>query len=361
PITSVGLGYRVDPVDGRSAGMGGTGIGLLGGTFSLRNPADLLSHDAPGFGLAFAGESVSLEGGDAEIDTGRERFTTIRALVPFGRWAVGLAFGGEFDQDWSARFQDTLTLEDGAVPFEEAREHDGGISAIDLSLARRIGPVSLGVSAQRLNGSLRKSFARTFDAPLGGAPVLANAEGAQTLAYRAWRFKAGAAITVADRFIVSGALGLPGILTVSSQTAEDPSAEIDIPATVEVGGSARISGSLLVTAAGGWGGWSDVGDLDGSISHDVTWAGAGLEWNSLQFLGGDLPLRLGARRAELPFSPAEEVLTEEALTGGLGWIFQQGRAGVDLAIEIGSRGDFASGGLEESFRRFTLSFTLRQQ
>ena len=146
PITSVGLGYRVEPVDGRAAALGGTGIGLLGGTFSLRNPADLLLHAEPGFGISFSGESVTVEGDGGSLDTGRERFTTIRALVPFSGWAVGLAFGAEFDQDWSIRFQDTLVLADGSVPFEETREHDGGISSIDLSVARRLGPVGVGVS-----------------------------------------------------------------------------------------------------------------------------------------------------------------------------------------------------------------------
>lgn len=366
PITSVGLGYPVEPVDGRSAALGGTGIGLLGGTFSLRSPADLLLHAEPGFGMSFSGEAVTVEGEDGSLDTGRERFTTIRALVPFGDWAVAFGFGSEFDQDWSVRFQDTLVLADGSVPFEEAREHDGGISSIDLSVARRLGPLGVGVSAQRLTGSLRQTFFRAFGLPLGTAPVLAGIADGQEVAYRAWRFKAGASIAVSDRFVVSGSFGLGGTLHATVLDGDGSDAEFDLPTTLEIGGSARLSDRLLVTAAGGWGGWSVVTPRDGGpgsafTSHDVNWMGGGIEYRGLSLLGGGLPIRFGARRADLPFSLGAEGLDESAITGGFGWEFQDGLAVLDLSFEAGRRGDLASQGLEESFQRMTLSFTLRQR
>ncbi|MYG49967.1 MAG: hypothetical protein F4164_11545, partial [Gemmatimonadales bacterium] len=160
PLTAVGLGYPVAPVDGRSAALGGSGSGLLGGSFSLTNPADLLLHAEPGFSVSLASEGVTLEGDGPPLDTGRGRFTTIRALAPYNDWAFSLAFGGEFDQDWTNILRDTLRLHDGAVPYEETREHNGGISTIDASLARRLGPLGVGISAQRLTGALRQSFLR---------------------------------------------------------------------------------------------------------------------------------------------------------------------------------------------------------
>lgn len=360
PITSVGLGYQVQPVDGRSAALGGAGLGLLGGSFSVRNPADLLLHREPGFGISFTGESVDLEGGNDT--TGRQRFSSIRALIPFGGWAVGISFAGEFDQDWSTRFQDTLFLADGSVPFNESREHDGGISAVDVSLARQIGPLGIGVSAQRLTGSLRQSFFRQFDLPLGDAPQLGSTGGSQELSYKAWRFKAGGLINVSDRIAVSGSFGMGGTLSATIQDSDLPVEEFDLPPTVEIGGSARVTNDLLFAGGGGWGRWSDVDPGDaGFTSHDVTWMGGGLEYGGLTFLGGRLPVRLGYRQADLPFSPSSETLTENAITGGFGWEFQQGLAVMDLTVEAGTRGDLAAAGLEESFTRMTLSFTLRQR
>ena len=366
PLTSVGLGYPVAPVDGRAAALGGSGLGLLGGSFTVANPADLLLHNEPGFSLSLSGEAVTLRGDERSIDTGRHRFTTIRALIPADDWAMGLAFGGEFDQDWSNILRDTLPLSGGAVPYEESREHDGGISAIDLSIARRLGPLGLGVTAQRLTGSLRQSFFRSFDDPTEGAPALGSVAGARDLAWRAWRFKAGGSIRVADRIVVGATLGRGGTLYATAEGSEAPDAEFDLPTSVEIGGSVRLSSQLLVTAGAGRASWSSVepfGEATSAefTSHDVAWLGGGLEYGGLSLLGGRLPVRIGARRTGLPFSPGAEALEEHAFTGGFGWEFQEGLAVFDLAFETGSRGDVAALGLAESFRRVTLSFSLRQR
>ncbi|MYG19004.1 MAG: hypothetical protein F4208_05425, partial [Gemmatimonadales bacterium] len=258
-MTAVGLGYPVAPVDGRSAALGGSGSGLLGGSYSLSNPADLLLHTEPGFSVSLASEGVTLEGEGHSLNTGRGRFTTIRALVPYNDWAFSLAFGGEFDQDWSNILQDTLRLNDGMVPYEETREHNGGISTIDASLARRIGPLGIGISAQRLTGSLRQSFFRQFDDPIGGAPVLGGIVGARELSWRAWRFKTGGSIRLSDRVVAGVALGTGGTLYATPEAAEEPEAEFDLPTSIEIGGSVRVTDQVLLTAGGGRAGWSAVG------------------------------------------------------------------------------------------------------
>ena len=366
PLTAVGLGYPIAPVDGRSAALGGSGSGLLGGSYSLTNPADLLLHAEPGFSVSLSSEGVTLEGEGRSQDTGRGRFTTIRALVPYNDRAVSLAFGGEFDQDWSNILQDTLRLNDGSVPYEETREHNGGISTVDASIARRIGPLGVGLSAQRLTGALRQSFFRQFGDPIDGAPDLGGVVGARGLAWRAWRFKAGGSIRLGDRVVAGAAFGTGGTLYATPEGAEEPEAEFDLPASIELGGSVRVTDQLLLTVAGGQAGWSTVGSREeeaGSAfrSHDVAWMGGGIEYGGLSLLGGRLPLRAGWRRTGLPFSPGPEALEESAFTGGFGWEFQEGLAVFDLAFESGSRGDVAAAGLAESFRRVTLSFSLRQR
>ncbi|MCY3598976.1 MAG: hypothetical protein OXN85_03245 [Gemmatimonadetes bacterium] len=366
PLTAIGLGYPVAPVDGRSAALGGSGSGLLGGSYSLTNPADLLLHAEPGFSVSLATEGVTLEGESRSIDTGRGRFTTIRALVPQNDWAFSLAFGGEFDQDWSNILQDTLRLNDGAVPYEETREHNGGISTIDLSLARRLGPLGVGISAQRLTGSLRQSFFRQFDDPIGGAPVLGGIVGARELSWRAWRFRAGGSIRLGDRVVAGVSLGTGGTLYATPEAAEEPEADFDLPTSIELGGSVLVTDQLLVTAGGGRAGWSAVGSRAAAAgsafqSHDVAWLGGGIEYGALSLLGGRLPLRAGWRRTGLPFSPGAEALDESAFTAGFGWEFQEGLAVFDLAFESGSRGDVATVGFAENFRRVTVSFSLRQR
>ncbi len=367
PVTSLGVGYPVDPVDARAAALGNTGIGLLGGSFSIRNPADLILHQDPGFGISLSGEAVSVLGPRQSTTTGRERFPAIRAIVPFSRFAVSLGFRSEFDQDWSGLAQDTLRFDDGLVPFEERREHDGGVSSVDASLATNLGPLGVGVSARRLTGSLRQSLVRTFDAPTGEAPSLVTVSGSQDLSYHAWRFTAGALLGVSDRLVVSGAYSQGGTLTTSVLDLQGEVASestIDFPASVELGASFRITDGLLLTGALGRSNWSgEVGGLVGGSSlHSATWAGGGLEFRGVTLLGGELPLRLGARRSGLPFSPSpDQQLTESAYSGGFGWEFQEGLAVVDVGLELGSRGNFEMTGAAEDFQRFTLTFTLRQR
>lgn len=366
PLTSVGLGYPVAPVDGRAAALGGSGNGLLGGSFTVGNPADLLLHEEPGFSVSLSREAVTVEGGGRSLDTGRGRVTAIRALVPYGGWAFSLAFGGEFDQDWSNILRDTLRLHDGAVPFEESREHDGGISAVDLSVARRMGPVGVGITAQRLTGSLRQSFFRSFDNPVDGASALVDIGGARELSWRAWRFKAGGSVQVADRVVVGAALGRGGTLYGTVEGGDRPDAEFDLPASVELGGSLRVTARVLVTAGAGRAWWSAVEPFGGATgseftSHDVEWLGGGLEYRGMSLLGGQFPLRIGVRRTGLPFSQGAEALAERAFSGGFGWEFQEGLAVLDVAFEAGSRRGATDLGLAESFQRMTLSFSLRQR
>ena len=363
PITSSGLGYPVPPVDARAAALGTVGIGLLGGTFSVRNPADLTQHIYPGINISIAPEGVSVKGPDGASTTGRERFSVVRAIVPFAGFFVSFGFGAEFDQDWAIRFRDTLSLGIGDYPFEEAREHDGGMSTIDLSLARSIGRLSLGVAVQRVTGSIKQSFVRAFELPEDPTqPVLADVIGADVVSYRSWRFKAGASVSVPRRFLIGGAVGIPGTLTADPRDPDRAERTFDMPKTIEGGGSALVAGQVLLHAGGGWTGWSSLNSsLEVVRAHDALWGGGGIEYRGLKALALDIPIRVGARFADLPFSaPEGEQVREVAFGGGFGVIFRNGRAAVDLAFEFGDRGEQAAGSIEESFRRLTLSFTLRQ-
>jgi hypothetical protein len=160
--------------------------------------------------------------------------------------------------------------------------------------------------------------------------------------------------------MVSGAVGLTGNLNAEPQDSTVAARAFDLPTTIELGASVLLVDSLMVSAAGGWAGWSTVDGLDDEIAHDTKWGGVGLEYRSLHILGFDTPLRFGVRRSDLPFSFGEGVLDETAFSAGAGFIFRQGQAAVDLAFEFGRRGDFDEAGIEESFRRLTVSFTLRQ-
>ena len=73
PVTSLGLGYPLVPIDARAAALGGTGMGFLGGSFSSRNPADLSLFVAPSVGATLSPESADVKsstGDQATAHTG---------------------------------------------------------------------------------------------------------------------------------------------------------------------------------------------------------------------------------------------------------------------------------------------------
>lgn len=116
----------------------------------------------------------------------------------------------------------------------------------------------------------------------------------------------------------------------------------------------------MVSLGGGWQSWSRTEfTVLPTESSDVLWAGAGLEYVGVSLLGAPVPLRAGYRYADLPFhEDGQEQLSETAFTLGAGARLAGGGVHLDLAVEIGSRGDLASSGVEESFRRLSLSLGL---
>lgn len=373
PATSVGLGYPTPPVDGRAAALGGAGVGLLGGTFTIGNPADLVEFSEASLSISAAPEGVSPEGAPAGAeDPGRSRFSTLRAVVPLGDWAVSVGFGSELDQDWKFTDRDTLDISTGRFPFEERRENDGGVSTVDLSVARSVGPLSVGVSYQRLTGSLRQDLERRFEASVEGgvsapSPVVQSAN----WGYGGWRLKGGLGLEIAGRVRLGGVYAWSGDLEAERDSvvtlAEEPDGpsdvtEIPMPASAGVGASALLTDDWLLAVAGGWSQWSEAdGSLDGERARDVHWGGGGVEFRGLQVASFPIELRVGGRWRELPFSlPGRGAASETAATVGLGTEVAAGTAAVDVGLEVGSRGELARTGFEESFRRFTVTATIRR-
>lgn len=371
PATSLGLGYPAPPVDARAAALGGVGVGLLGGTFSIRNPADLVTFREASLSVSAAPEAVTVDAAPDGGETGRNRFSTIRAVVPLGEFAASVGFASQLDQDWRFTLEDTLDVSTGSFPFEQRRENDGGLSAIDLSLARSVGPLSLGVSYQRLTGSLRQDLVRRFELPPDSAVTSPPVRVVQTSnwSYSGWRVKGGVGLQLGDWLRLGGTYSWTDDLRaerdslVTTENAPGASrARFGMPPSAAVGASVRVARDWLLTAGGGWTGWSETDDsLEEEDAGDVYWGGGGLEFRGVEL--GSFPLRLrgGGRWSELPFSlPGRPAATEAAATFGIGTDFAAGRAVVDLAGEIGSRGSLDRTGFEESFRRFTLTATIRQ-
>jgi hypothetical protein len=363
PATALGLGYPTPPLDARAAALGGVGVGLLGGTVSVRNPADLIEFGVPVLSATIGPQSVTLEGkGLAPTHVGRSTFPVLGIAVPISGFAFGIGVGSELDQDWSLRFEDTLAASSGIFPYVDRREHNGGVSSIDLAVARRIGPVSLGFAYDRLVGSLRETFTRTFQV---GADTTLSAPATvfdeTSWRYHGSRFRAGAGIALGGRVRVSGVYAWSGSLTAEEDSIGTVQ-RFQMPDWFAVGASVRPLDHLLVTAGGGWTGWSGANrQLGNGRARDVRWGGGGVEFTGAEIGPFPLALRAGGHYAQLPFwNAGNQPLNEKAVSVGVGTRFAADRGRLDLSFEVGKRGDASTTGTAESFRRLTLTFTLRQ-
>lgn len=361
PTTSLGLGYPVSAVDARGAAMGGVGIGLLGGTFSDRNPADLTAFEVATLSFTGSPQHVSLQG-FSQGTTSRSEIPVLGLVVPVGGWAFGVQASSYLDQDWAVRLQDTLSATSGEFPYTERREHDGGVSAIDFSVARSIGPLSLGVTYGRLVGNLRESFARRFEASVdSSAPAPSPVTDDAQWSYSGWHVRAGGGLQIGDRIRVGGAYTWAGDLH-ATRDSVGTFHRFPLPDSWAVGASARPLGDLLLSVGGGWRGWSSAdASLSGTRARDVHWVGAGVEFSGLDLASFPLFLRAGAHYRQLPFwRPGLQALNERSVSLGGGIAFAGDRAVLDGSVEIGRRGDRATSGIEERFERFVLTVSLRQ-
>lgn len=360
PVTSLGLGYPVPALDGRAAALGGGGSGLLGGTFSSRNPADLLLFRAPALGATLAPEGVTVKTPGGDQSSSRSRLAVLQAALPLRQWSFGFNISDELDQDWDVLLTDTLSTSFGDYPFLEQRRHDGGLSSVGVSAARRIGPIGLGVEGSVLTGQLRQVSNRTFD-PAVGDPgnQIVGALGESRWAFSGWRFRGGAMAEIGGRAILSASVTVYSDLKAVKDTfnVRIGTQEWSLPLEFAAGGSARLGERFMLTAGAGWQGWSDTKfQVFPTASADVFWAGGGLEFVGFTVLGIPMPLRAGYRHTDLPFyREGFEQGSESAFTFGFGAWIAGGRAMFDLGLEVGSRGDLEISGFEESFTRVSFS------
>jgi len=365
PVTALGLGYPVPPLDARAAALGGTGMGFLGGSLSSRNPADLQGFRRPTLGLTYAPEAIAVESPGGSQTTGRSRLAIVQAVVPIRSWTIGLGFTSGLDMDWGVYLQDTLRTSFGTFPYDERREHDGGVSMVTLTAAREVGRFSVGVDGSILTGSLRQSFLRTFEPSLEDPTVnIGIAGGDARFSFSGFRIRGGAATQLGSRIRLSGVIGLTTDLKAKRDTVSQDSDSYDFSMPIEwaIGGSGQITSSLLATAAVGYTGWSTTNDdLNSASAADVFWFGVGLEYVGFSVFGADLPLRAGVRRTDLPFFlVGTEQLVETAATFGVGLEVGGGLAAFDLAVELGTRGDLETSLVQENFRRLSISMSLFQ-
>lgn len=361
-----GFGVPLAPLDPRSQALGGIGIGLLDGSQSIINPAEL--DDYPFRGAIVSMQSLSrelhLDGLKADIES--SRFPLLRIIYPVGeRLSLGVGYGGFLDQSWSVSTSHEGIVGGETVEIRDLVSADGGIGQLRVALSYAITPtLAIGVDGGIYSGSLDERIAREFGS---GAPSgIESVERKQSWTQKAPLASIGIRWDPAPIARISGSLTWAGDL--ERTPGEAPLTGIGTPQQVEkvkmplqaaFGASAYFVPGLLGSVSARWAGWGSAADsFDPNVRPDDTWEyGLGFEWTRMEFGNTGVPLRFGYHRADLPFSYNGVRPRESSFTFGFGLHFSRTSFGplasIDAALEKGER--IARGtGLSESFWRFTL-------
>ncbi|MGH7545068.1 MAG: OmpP1/FadL family transporter [Gemmatimonadota bacterium] len=358
-VSLLGLGRPEDPVDARMRALGNAGAVAHGRNFSLLNPATLSEITSAGVFFGFATENRDVEGALARGALRGTRFPVGQLVYPFGeRWVAAVGFGAFLDQDWLVTFEDTLRLAADTIPFTENRGSEGGLSQLRAAAAwRPHDRVSLALGLDLYAGDVVRSVRRRFDEPNF---LLEPYQDEERWEYDAWGWTAGLVVRPIEELHIGGAFSWASNLTA---TRDSVTAEQIFPMPVRAYGgvSWRIAPDVTWLLQVGFAEWSRAAPALGGAAKNTWSFGTGVEAPLVRRETATYLVRAGYRRVSLPFTTGGDQGREYAWSVGIGGVFANGLVRADATYDIGKRGDLASVGIEESFRRFSFGLSVSQR
>jgi hypothetical protein len=371
-----GLGEPQLEEAARLRALGGAGAAEHGPRdISLVNPASLSDVDRILLQLTVlpAIRRVSANGVPSE-NVHETTFPSARAVIALPGKIV---LGGSYLAGTDAEFTVVRDENDGA-PSTVKVDGSGGINFLRVSLARRMAPaLLLGVDWEVIAGSYRETWLRTFS-DSGLAPARDTLEvryakkgrwriGAQ-LVKQEWAL--GAVFETSQSLPLEERRSTPG----ATETITDR--PLTIPTGFAVGISAPLRERYRAVAQYRRANWSrsslpsDLVDFRALQRFSV-----GLERKRATGDGGSfwdrLPLRLGGYLLQWPdllpragatdLSGGSAAVNERAITLGLGLLTKDRGGGLDVALELGARGNKSDLGVDEKFARLGISFLVSDE
>jgi hypothetical protein len=366
-----GLGVPMEGVDARGRALGVNGVGLLGLSTSLLNPAEAGGMLRRGVTATLQPWAASVELNGEKGDIGGTRFPLIAVLYPVSRITFTLGYSGLLDQSWAIFAEGKQLLGTDSIETLDLVESVGGIGELKFGAAYFVNEHwSVGASIGLNTGSVNRNVTRQFpDTTLQLRPFETRSSwdysGPLAAIGVRWdpnaNVRAGASVTWS------------GTLDAKPKEGSTTPHSYDMPLRLAAGVSARVSARLLLTASttisnyDGASSFVAPGTNDATIGDRALQFGGGIEWSELRSGNRIFPLRLGFRMAKLPFHNQDEArATEWTASGGIGLRLVEDDFGplavADLGFERGKRDGWASAatgdGLSENFWRFTASVSL---
>ncbi|MGB7211543.1 MAG: hypothetical protein WBC97_02850 [Gemmatimonadales bacterium] len=353
-----GLGFPNQPYSAHTRGVGGSSS--LFDAESGMNPAALASLHTLTAGITTLPSWTSVESPAGTGSVRGMRFPLIAAggPVPGSRFAIGISASSYTIRDFSQAFVDTLTVRGTSEEVHDTLSGRGGVSDLRLAVAWRATPtLDLGGSIHALTGTDRAALVRQFTDTASYAAAKESTE----LSYAGFGVDLGAIARLSPSLDLAVIARSDGHVTVQRDSLNGKYS-VGLPYTVGAGLRYHPSAKLTVTGQGIYRTWA-TGDRDlllqgGTGSRNTLDLSAGAELIRDPSRPFDLPLRFGARYADLPFPfTIGDAPKEWALSVGTGKLFAKGMGGFDAALERVWRSE--AGGFSERAWLLTISVTVR--
>jgi hypothetical protein len=258
---------------------------------------------------------VALPGAGADLTT--SRFPEVGVSGPIGHHVtLGGGFTTYLDRSYHLATADTLLVRGVPQPVTDHLSSDGGVADVRLAGAAQLGGrLVVGVGLHLLTGTTRERAERVFV-----DTTYSNSVEINDVTYDGFGLSASAIGLLAPSLHVAAFVRSDGRLRARIGGREI--ARNDLPLTLGAGlgwelGAARVAATVMSQS------WGDAG----TYAHNTTAWSAGLE------LGHGVPLRLGARGGDMPFSPVGAAPRESGVSLGTGFRLPDGRGLIDFGVE----------------------------
>lgn len=363
-------GWWTDSCDPAALARGGTSVAVSGyGASGAVNPASIAGSE-PTYGFAaYQGELMKIKGDQGEFTQRQDLLPQIGGVVQVPKLSRPLQIGILFRSLTDASFERVRDVDADTSAFELKSKGSGGWNRVQLMLAGRgLGDrLSWGVSVGRTVGTVKIESAYTFVSGTQGR--LRNlVEGRLT---GAWTGGAGAIFRPDPRIALGGSYSFSGSSRLVQESSVIEGGNFDqswtgrqeLPSEWALGIQAKPLGRTAISADYRKVLWGSAGlrqTSEASFSHpfdDLTRWGVGIE----QTGPGPKPRttwRAGYMQTQSYLSAADGThVVEKALTLGGRLIGGKGRSAIDIALELGKRGDQSKLDVSERFARLTFGIT----
>ncbi len=223
-----------------------------------------------------------------------------------------------------------LKTVDTIMGVEDRIIADGGVVDIRAAIGwRRSAKLAIGGAVHRLAGSSRLTATRTFD-----SDEFQPFEERDALSF------SGTSLSAGLLWLPSASLGFGFAARVNSsltsELEDESSSKVAMPVSLAGGVWVGVTPQMRLMTTARWRSWSRAQDDlagTGTRAFDTWEVGSGLEITSGPRGGGNFPLRLGVRYAQLPFGPSNAQPREWDFSVGTGARFAANRAVIDVALE----------------------------